>query len=109
MNTLCTRIIVGVAAIGLAVGELFTGAGSAHADDTTYLNDLRANGVFVHKDAEPYMVSEAHHMCRDLHAGVPPDDVAAELPPVTSGVVVTIDPTELLSILQDNLCPHALG
>lgn len=101
MDALRTSIIVGVAATGLAVGGLFAGAGAAHADDYYFLNDLRGHGVFIHKDAEPYLVKQGHRMCGQLHEGVPPDEVAAGFP--------QLDPAVVLSILHDNLCPDAPG
>ncbi|OHU96892.1 hypothetical protein BKN37_22590 [Mycobacterium talmoniae] len=101
MDTLRTGIVVGVAALGLAVGELFTGAGAAHADDYEYLGGLRAAGVWIHKDAEPYVVRDGHRMCGELRRGVPPEDVAAEFP--------QLDPAVFLSILRDHLCPDAPG
>lgn len=99
MDTLRTSFLVGAAAAGLAVGALFTGAGAAHADDYYYLNDLRAHGVWIHKDAEPYVVRDGHHMCGQLRNGVPPDEVAAALP--------QLEPAVALEILHDNLCPDA--
>lgn len=108
MDMFRTGIITGVAATGLAVGGLLSGAGAAHADDHSYLNDLRGVGVFIHKDAEPYVVQQGHRACRDLHDGVPPDEVEAQFS-VGSGVAPAPAPAVYLDILQRDLCPWALS
>lgn len=90
-------ILAGAGAVG--AGLLF--AGVAHADDSNYLGGLRAAGVWIHKDAEPFTVKQGHRLCQKLREGVPPDEVAAEYPALPPGV--------FLPILRDNLCPDAPG
>jgi hypothetical protein len=101
MNTRLSRIIGGVAVMGLAVGELFTGAGAARADDYGYLGGLRNAGVYIHKDAEPYVAQQGHRLCYQLREGMSSDEVAAQYP--------ALDPAVFLSILQSQLCPDTLG
>lgn len=107
MHRVRIGLMTAAATAGLAAG-LLGGAGTAVADDFTYLNDLRAAGVFIHKDAEPYVVQEAHRACRALHDGVPPEEVGSQFP-VGSGVAPAPAPEVYLDILQSDICPHALS
>ncbi|ORX00136.1 DUF732 domain-containing protein [Mycolicibacillus trivialis] len=107
MHTLRTAIVVGATAAGLAGGGLLSGAAVAHANEYTYLSDLRAAGVFIHTDAVPYVLQQAFRACRDLRDGVPPDVVGSQFP-VGSGVAPAPDPNVYLDILQRNMCPNAL-
>lgn len=96
-----TRIILGVAAAGMTAGALLTSTGTAQADDFNYLGGLRAAGVWIHKDAEPFTLKQAHRLCEKLRQGVPPDEVASEFPALPAPV--------FLQILRDNECPDAPG
>lgn len=108
MNKFGTRVITGFAATGLALGGLFGGAGTAHANDHTFLDSLRAAGVFIHKDAEPYVIQAGHRACRDLRNGVPPEEVGSQFP-WGHGVAPAPDPQVYLDIVQSELCPNALN
>ncbi|MGH3724300.1 MAG: DUF732 domain-containing protein [Mycobacterium sp.] len=108
MHKFGSRIFVGVAASGLAIGGLFGGTGTAHANDHTFLDSLRNAGVFIHKDAEPYVIQAGHRACRELHDGVPPEEVGSQFP-VGSGVAPAPAPQVYLDILQSELCPNALN
>lgn len=79
MDKLRTRVAIGLAAVGISVGSPFS-AGIAQANDHTFLDSLRAAGVFIHKDAEPYVIQAGHQACRDLHNGVPPEEVGNSFP-----------------------------
>lgn len=104
-----STIIVGVATTGLTIGGLFAGTGIANAGgDLEFLNQLRAAGVFIHKDAEPYVLQDAHHACRELHDGVSPDEVGASFH-VGPGVAPAPAPQVYIDALLDNICPNALG
>lgn len=107
MDKLRTRIVVGMAAVGMSAGGVF-GVGTAQANDHTFLDSLRAAGVFIHKDAEPYVVQAGHQACRDLKNGVPPEEVGSQFP-VGSGVAPAPAPNVYLDILQSELCPNALN
>ncbi|MBV0917203.1 DUF732 domain-containing protein [Mycobacteroides chelonae] len=107
MGKLCTRIVVGITAAGMSAGGLF-GMGTAQANDHTFLDSLRAAGVFIHKDAEPYVVQAGHQACRDLRNGVPPEEVGSQFP-LGSGVAPAPAPNVYVDILQSELCPNALN
>ncbi|TDZ79402.1 hypothetical protein DE4585_03145 [Mycobacteroides salmoniphilum] len=107
MDKLRTRIVVGIAAAGMSVSGPFA-AGIAHANDHTFLDSLRNAGVFIHKDAEPYVIQAGHQACRDLRNGVPPEEVGSQFP-VGSGVAPAPAPNVYLDILQSELCPNALN
>lgn len=79
MDKLRTRVVIGIAAVGMSVGSPFS-AGIAQANDHTFLDSLRAARVFIHKDAEPYVIQAGHQACRDLHNGVPPEEVGNSFP-----------------------------
>ncbi|MUM16206.1 MULTISPECIES: DUF732 domain-containing protein [unclassified Mycobacteroides] len=101
-------IVISTATTGLAVGGLLGGAGIAQANDHTFLDSLRAAGVFIHKDAEPYVIQAGHRACRDLHNGVPPEEVGNSFP-WGHGVAPAPDPQVYVDIIQSELCPNALN
>ncbi|WP_195165442.1 DUF732 domain-containing protein [Mycobacteroides abscessus] len=107
MDKLRTRVVIGIAAVGMSVGSPFS-AGIAQANDHTFLDSLRAAGVFIHKDAEPYVIQAGHQACRDLHNGVPPEEVGNSFP-WGHGVAPAPAPQVYLDILQSELCPNALN
>jgi hypothetical protein len=74
--------------------------GTAHADDQSYLADLRAHGAPVLPGLENNWIGEGHRMCNEMRAGVSRADVAAE--------VTQTDPVMFMDVLQHQLCPDTI-
>ena len=87
------------AAAAIAAVALLSTA-TAHADDQTYLDELRAHGAPLKPWTEGEWVSEGHKMCNELRHGESPANVAAG--------VTQMDPATLVDVLQHQLCPDTL-
>jgi len=73
----------------------------AHADDQTFLNDLRASGVPVMY--EPHYVGLGYKMCAQMMAGMSTADAASQL-----GIEGQIWGPQIVSAAQHDLCPKTL-
>ena len=87
------------AAAAIAAVALLSTA-TAHADDQTYLDELRAHGAPLKPWTEGEWVSEGHKMCDQLRHGVSPANVAVG--------VTQMDPAMFVDVLQHQLCPDTL-
>lgn len=74
----------------------------AHADDQTFLNDLRSSGMPVMY--EPYYVGLGYKICAQIMAGMSTDDAARQL-----GIEGQIWGPQIVSAAQHDLCPKTLG
>lgn len=96
---------IGVAAV-LAGG--FVGASPAHADDQSFLNELRANnfpGLSFAGQQMPdgAVVAQGYMACNRLHLGQSADDLIAQVNPNDANIG-----RMLVRAAQRNLCPDTL-
>ena len=96
---------IGVAAV-LAVG--WVGAPPAHADDQSFLNELRANGFPGLSFAGQQMpdgavVAQGYMACNRLHLGQSADDLIAQVNPNDANIGRL-----LVHAAQRNICPDTL-
>jgi len=73
----------------------------AHADDQSFLNDLRASGMPVMY--EPYYVGLGYKICAQIQAGMSTQDAASQL-----GIEGQIWGPQIVSAAQHDLCPKTL-
>lgn len=93
---------IGVAAV-LAVG--FVGTPPAHADDQSFLNELRGEGfpgltVAGQQMPDGAVVAQGYMACNRMHLGQKPDDLIAQVNPGDAKIGAM-----LVHAAQHNLCP----
>jgi Protein of unknown function (DUF732) len=91
---------IAVAAAAALAGAVFSAA-PAHADDASYMADLRAHGAPIFPGMDSNWISQGHRLCNELRTGVSRADVAAE--------VTQWDPVQFMDIPQRDLCPDTLS
>ncbi|MBI3224822.1 MAG: DUF732 domain-containing protein [Mycolicibacterium cosmeticum] len=96
---------IGAAAM-LAVG--FVGAPSAHADDQSFLNELRANNfpglTFAGQQMpDSAAVAQGYMACNRMHLGQSAEDLIAQVNPADTNIG-----RMLVHAAQHNLCPDTL-
>jgi len=74
----------------------------AHADDQSFLNDLRTSGMPVMY--EPYYVGLGYKICAQIMAGMSTADAASQL-----GIEGQIWGPQIVSAAQHDLCPKTLS
>lgn len=75
-------------------------AAPAHADETSYMNELRGAGAPVFPGLESGWIGGGYRMCNELRSGVSVENVSHE--------VTQMDPAVYMPILQRELCPDTL-
>ncbi|OCB41882.1 hypothetical protein A5677_00475 [Mycobacterium malmoense] len=99
--SLGNRIVIGVGLVLMAVGTALQLAARAHADENSYLDDLRARGIPFLIPAQA--VSDGYRVCRDLREGQSPQLVAQ-----TFGLYYNLVGPQIVDIAQHDLCPDTL-
>jgi hypothetical protein len=85
------------------VAAAVIGAAPAHADDITYLDDLKAAGFDQPHNGNSGMIESGHGICRALAAGASPDQIAQYLYE-NSHLDSLEDGRQLVGIAQQDLC-----
>ncbi len=98
LSVMAMRLLCCTAASTLAA--LF-GAGTAHADEDGYLNQLSRHGYQVVPQAREFLLGSGHAMCNDLQAGQTPEDVAKYWTYPNASHQNLVD---MATAAQDNLC-----
>lgn len=93
---------IGVAAV-LSVG--FVGTAPAHADDQSFLNELRSEGfpglsIAGQQMPDGAIVAQGYMACNRMHLGQKSDDLIAQVNPNDSTIG-----RMLVHAAQHNLCP----
>jgi Protein of unknown function (DUF732) len=89
-----------IAAIAALMFTAVIPVGVAHADDQSYIADLKAHGAPVLPGLEGNWIGDGHRMCNEMRAGVSRANVAAE--------VTQTDPVMFMDVLQHQLCPDTM-
>ncbi|ORV96217.1 hypothetical protein AWC14_16845 [Mycobacterium kyorinense] len=96
MKKFATGLAVVAAACALAA--------PAHADDQSYLDGLAAEGVLINPlNSQAFLLQRGDYACRLLRAGVPPDQVPAQL-----GFNGWMWNARITEVAQRELCPETL-
>jgi hypothetical protein len=93
-----------VAAVSTAIAAALMVAAPAHADERSYLDDLRANGVPVGLPGQPpaQLIQAGDLACRLLRTGMSPDEVVAQFGALAFFARQGVDSA------QRELCPDTL-
>ncbi|MCV7277295.1 DUF732 domain-containing protein [Mycolicibacter arupensis] len=88
---------IGIAALGLLLGS----AGTAHADDASFVATVRSNGIWTDIMSESTLIGLGHIMCSSLRDGSSLETVAG-YPRGADGYGIAVT-------AQHELCPDTLG
>lgn len=95
------RLLVGAALLAASLGFATFCATKAHADEGSYLADIRAHGIPMLIPAQA--VSDGYRVCREIREGESPATAAQ-----TFGIYYNVVGPQIVDIAQRNLCPDTL-
>lgn len=90
-----------------AAAAALIGAPAAHADDITYLDDMKAAGFDQPHNGNAGMLESGHGICRALATGASPDQIAQYIYE-NSHLDSLADGRQLVDIAKRDLCPETL-
>lgn len=82
------------------VAALFS-AGTAHADEAGYLDQLSRHGYVVAPQSREFLLGSGHAMCNELQAGQKPEQVARNWTYPNASYQNLLD---MANAARDNLC-----